>query len=58
MDRREHEEASGPAEDRGVLTGCGKTIVSDLGIDNQHVRDYKGMPGRMLKKAVQQGRSE
>jgi hypothetical protein len=40
-DRRENDESCGSAEDQGALAGCGETFVSDLGIDNQHVRDYE-----------------
>ena len=46
-----------PGNWRVHLNGMLKTIASDLGIDNQQVRYYEGMPRRMLKKAVQQGRS-
>jgi hypothetical protein len=43
---------------RSALTGCGKTIVPRWIIDGVHVEGNRRTAGRMLKKAVQQGRSE
>ena len=40
------------------LTGCGKTIWVRWNFTGLHVWDNKSSPRRMLKEAVQQGRSE
>ena len=40
------------------LAGCGKTIVARWKFNGPHVWDNRITPRRMLKKAVQQGRSE
>jgi hypothetical protein len=41
-----------------LLAGCGKTIVARWKFNRLHVYGNRRMPRRMLKKAVQQGRSE
>jgi hypothetical protein len=42
----------------GGLVGTGKTISAHQSFDGLHVWDKGRAPRRMLKKAVQQGRSE
>jgi len=43
---------------RGELAGCGKTIVVRQNFTDLHIWNNGGTPRRMLKKSVQQGRSE
>jgi hypothetical protein len=45
-------------EQMGGLAGCGKTISAQQSFHGLHVWDKGRKPRRMLKKAVQQGRSE
>src|SRR6266850_4845840 len=40
------------------LTGCGNTVSARQNFDGPHVWDDRRTPGRRLKKADQQGRSE
>jgi hypothetical protein len=41
------------------LAGCGKTLLPRENFDDPHMwHNGRETPGRMLKKAVQQGRSE
>jgi len=40
------------------VAGCGKTIVARWKFNGSHVEDNRRTPRRMLKRAVQQGRSE
>ena len=41
-----------------ALAGCGKTLRVRRNFTGLHVWDSRSTPRRMLKKAVQQGRSE